>query len=382
MATVERREAAAASIGPADPGIAPNQVRPIAAWAWIGFGFLTFAAYLVLKWLISGEAHRVGSGPTPLPTAMKICLGVQQWGLAAAALALLYFRAIRPRLRTGEWTFDGLLLLTFALMWWSDPMYNYFALGFNYNAWFVNLGSWIGGVPGWMSPHPDRTPQPLIWLPAVYTCAFYAMVLIACAIMRRLRARRPTLSMPSVWAITFVPMMVFGTIWEASFMVMGSHQYASSIRGFALNPGKYFEFPIYQGITASILYTTWAAMRYFRDDHGRTFPERGIERLRVGPKARAAVRFFAISGATTFIYFIGYHIPNALIALEGSAWPKSVQERSYFTSGLCGPGTDTACPGRNIPFPRGDKSLRVGPDGKLVVPRGTQLPQPVKVRTR
>jgi hypothetical protein len=364
--TAEVRSARAGR--PADAPPSPNKVRPIVWWGAIGAGFLAFAAYLILKWLISGEAHRVPSGPTPLPDWMKVALSIQQWGLAAAALALIYFKAIRPRVRTGRFTFDGLMILSFGLLWWSDPMYNFFQAGFNYNAYFVNLGSWIGGVPGWMSPHADRTPQPLIWLPAVYMCAFYAMVLIANWIMRRLYAWRPQLSIPAVWVITFIPMMIAGTLWEATFMRLGSHSYAGAIRSLALNSGTFYEFPVYQGITASILYTTWAAMRFYRDDQGRSFAERGIGRLRGGTRAEGWVRFFAISGAITVIFFLGYHIPNMMISLEGGAWPKSVQQRSYFTSGLCGPGTDNACPGPRIPIPRGDTSLRVAPDGRLVVP--------------
>jgi hypothetical protein len=67
-------------------------------------------------------------------------------------------------------------------------------------------------------------------------------------------------------------------------------------------------------------------------------------------------------------------VPNALIAERGSAWPQDVQKRSYFTSGVCGPGTDVACPDPRVPFPRGESSLRVAPDGSLVVPNGTTPP--------
>ncbi|MHB8693077.1 MAG: spirocyclase AveC family protein [Solirubrobacteraceae bacterium] len=226
----------------------------------------------------------MSTGPTHLPGWMKIALGIQQWGLFAGMWALIYFKAIRPRMKTGRFTLDGLMVCSFALMWWSDPLYNYFQVGFSYNAWFVNLGSWVGGIPGWMSPNAARTPQPLIWLPGVYTCAFFLVVLIANAIMRRLYAWRPRLSVPSAWVITFVPMFVVGTFWEAMFMRMGSHSYAGAIRGLALNPGSYYEFPIYQGITASILYTTWGAMRFYRDDQGYSFAERGVTKLRLGPR--------------------------------------------------------------------------------------------------
>jgi hypothetical protein len=356
------------------PAVTPKRTRPVSWWAAVGFGFLAFAAYLIVAWLIAGEAHRVPAGETPLPVGMKIALGIQQWGLFAGMLALIWFKAIRPRMRTGSFTFDGLMVISFALLWWSDPLYNYFTPGFSYNAYFVNLGSWVGHVPGWMSPNAESIPQPLLWLPGVYTCAFFSMVLVVNVIFRKARARNPSISAASMWFVAFIPMMVVGTLWEALFMVMGSHHYGSSIRDLALNAGHYYEFPVYQGITASLLYCTWGALRYFRDDQGHSFAERGIERLNVPARTKGWMRFFAVSGAITVIFFVFYHVPNALIAERGSAWPQDVQKRSYFTSGVCGPGTDVACPDPRVPFPRGESSLRVAPDGTLVVPKGTTPP--------
>jgi len=353
----------------------PKQARPISWWAGLGFAFLAFAAYLIIAWVASGEPKRVEPGPTPLPTYMKVSLFIQQWGLFVGMLALIWFKAIRPKLRDGRVPFDGLMVVSFALMWWSDPLYNYFTPGFNYNAYFVNLGSWIGHTPGWMAPHPTEIPQPLLWLPGVYTCAFFAMVLIVNWAFRKLRAWRPTLSPVSLWLITFVPMMVVGTLWEAAFMVMGSHTYASAIREITLNPGHYYAFPVYQGITASLLYTTWGAMRYFRDERGHSFAERGIDRLDVSERAKGWMRFFAVSGAITGIFFVFYHVPNAMIALRGGAWSDDVQHRSYFVTELCGPASDVACPNPALPFPRGEHSVRIGPDGELVVPEGVTVPQ-------
>src|SRR4051812_1847319 len=169
----------------------PRRTRAISWWAGLGFAFLAFAAYLIITWLAAGDAKRVPTGPTPLPGAMKAALSIQQWGLLAGMLALIWFKAVRPRMRTGRFTFDGLMILTFALMWWSDPFYNYFTPGFNYNAYFVNLGSWVGHAPGWMSPNPTQIPQPLLWLPGVYTCAFFLMVVIVNRIFAKTRERWP-----------------------------------------------------------------------------------------------------------------------------------------------------------------------------------------------
>jgi len=157
----------------AEDSTTPNRTRAISWWAGLGFAFLAFAAYLVISWIAAGEPARVPPGPTPLPAYMKVSLTIQQWGLFAGMLALIWFKAIRPRLRTGTVPFDGLMVLSFALMWWSDPFYNYFTPGFNYNAYFINLGSWVGHAPGWMSPNPTQIAQPLIF--AVQSAATVAM---------------------------------------------------------------------------------------------------------------------------------------------------------------------------------------------------------------
>jgi hypothetical protein len=313
---------------------------------------------------------------------MKIALRIQEVGLFSGMLALIWFKALRPYLKTRSVPFDGLMVLSFALMWWSDPLYNYFTPGFNYNAYFVNLGSWVGHTPGWMSPNPTQIPQPLLWLPGVYTCAFFLMVVIVNWIFRKTRERRPTISPVGMWLVAFVPMMVVGTLWEAAFMVMGSHSYASSIRELALNPGKYYAFPVYQGITASLLYTTWGAMRYFKDDRGLSFAERGVDRLNLPAKYTGLMRFLAVSGAITGIFFVFYHVPNAMIALRGDAWPTDTQKRSYFVTKMCGAASNVACPDPDLPFPRSQDSIRIGPDGKLFVPAGKTVPTAPALSTK
>lgn len=361
--------------GAVEDAPAPRTTRPITWWAVLGFGFLAFAAYLIISWIAAGEPERVSTGATPLPTWMKVALSIQQWGVLAGMLALIWFKAVRPKLRTGTVPFDGLMVVSFALMWWSDPMYNYFTPGFNYNAYFINLGSWVGHTPGWMSPNATEIPQPLVWLPGIYTCWFFGMVVIVNWIFRKCRDKWPTISPVSMWFVAFFPTMVVGIFCEASLMIMGSHSYASAIRELSFNPGKYYEFPVYQGITASLLFTTWGAMRYFRDDRGRSFAERGVDQLKVPTQLRGAMRFFAVSGAITGIFFVLYHLPNALIALRGDAWPDDVQERSYFVTEMCGDASDVACPDPRIPFPRDEDSIRIGPDGEVVVPDGVTVPE-------
>ena len=48
-------------------------------------------------------------------------------------------------------------------------------------------------------------------------------------------------------------------------------------------------------------------------------------------------------------------------------WPQDTQQRSYFTSGLCGPLTDRACSGPGVPFST-NESAYMTRDGTLAQP--------------
>src|SRR5262249_53572748 len=109
---------------------------------------------------------------------------------------------------------------------------------------------------------------------------------------------------------------------------------------------------------------------------------RGIDQLKVSARLKGWMRFFAVSGAITGIFFVFYHIPNAMIAQRGDAWPDDVQKRSYFVTKMCGPASDVACPDPRLPFPRGEDSLRIGPNGTLVVPEGVTVPHAPALSTQ
>jgi hypothetical protein len=97
-----------------------------------------------------------------------------------------------------------------------------------------------------------------------------------------------------------------------------------------------------------------AALRFFKDDRGRTVVERGIDGLQVGEGRKTALRFLAVFGMCNVLVLLCYNVPNAIIGAHSTAWPRDLQERSYLTDRLCGPGTDRACPGPGVPLVRGD----------------------------
>jgi hypothetical protein len=89
------------------------------------------------------------------------------------------------------------------------------------------------------------------------------------------------------------------------------------------------------------------------------------------------LRFLALFGGINVIFMVIFNVPVQWAGTHSAPWPSDIQKRSYLLDGLCGQGTTFACPGEAVPIPRGNTSVRIGPDGRLVVPAGTRLPRAV-----
>lgn len=94
--------------------------------------------------------------------------------------------------------------------------------------------------------------------------------------------------------------------------------------------------------------TAFVSMRYFRNDKGETFAERGIGRVRLRGWKRTGLRFVAIVGMVN-CGFLVYQVPAVVIGMYSSPWPDDIVTRSYFNPGLCDRGPNTPAPDRPYP---------------------------------
>ncbi|HTC81689.1 MAG TPA: spirocyclase AveC family protein, partial [Acidimicrobiia bacterium] len=99
-------------------------------------------------------------------------------------------------------------------------------------------------------------------------------------------------------------------------------------------------------------------LRWFRDDRGLSVAERGAERLRLSGPPRTALRFLAVTGFIHVWFIVGYFVPYNFFALKADTFPPMP---SFLRAGICGQGTDYACPSGAVPIPHG-RSLHVAPD--------------------
>lgn len=171
--------------------------------------------------------------------------------------------------------------------------------------------------------------------------------------------------------------LCWGLMFAADFLMeipwtrMGMYTYPGTIPSLTLSSGHYYQLPIYEPLFWGSAWTAFACLRYFKNDRGETLAERGISSLKGGAGRKLFIRYLAFVGAGFMAFGLLYDIPTLLVSMKVGPWPTDVQQRSYLTDGLCGPDTDYACPGPNVPIPRTD-SAHLDPRGELVIPPGAR----------
>ena len=379
MDTLTAQHSARPAATPCATAGADRSRPPVFWWAVLGAVILTAEAYVLVRWISGPHFTAVPSGPSSPPGWMKVVLILGQtveWPIAAG---VLYYTLIRPWRRERIAPTRGLLVLAYITAWPQDPISSYFGHWFTYNSWLFNRGTWTSYIPGWSSfgrPGQELA-APILWLIPQYAVIWGLGVAVGLWAMRRIDARWPRLGSIRLVAITFLFTVLFDLVFEGLvYMPLGFFAYPGG--HFSLFPSTYHTFPIHEAIFVGATITGLVAMRHFTNDRGETFAERGVSRLRLSDRRSAVLRFFAIAGAMQTLFFLLYNLPvGLLVAPHSAAWPADLQRRSYLTDYLCGAGTDRACPAPGLPGWRGNNTIHISPNGKLVVPAGVQLPTTV-----
>jgi hypothetical protein len=288
-----------------------------------------------------------------------------------SAVYLVWRFLVRPLIRERTLKLDGMIVIAFGLMYFYDPIVNYFNYSFTYNAHFVNLGNWANYIPGWSSPNQHLLPEPLLFVGPAYVSWCFGSVLLGCFILRTVRQRFPRVSTVGAFAVLFAIFVTLDLIFEQLLMVRtGLWGYPGAPRLLTMWGGRQWQFPVWAALFTASMSLTWTATRWFKDDRGRSFVERGVEELGFSKRVRTLVSFLAVVGFLHLGTFVTYFFPFNAMALKADTWPAMP---SYMRAGICGTGTDYACPSNEfVPVPS-RTSLHVTPDD----PR---LPQEVRDR--
>ena len=348
-----------------DEMIVERKTLPVKAWAVVGALFLLFEGYLMAAWVISGDFKPTPPGPTPMPTWMEYTTIAGQILSPLAAAVFVYFFMIRPWRREGRITLDGLCCLVFATLIWQDSLQNYTQVVATYNTHLVNFGVWNRWIPGWISPHGNLMAEPVFFTFPVYLWGIWGWAILVNYFMRRFKARHPRVGTFGLIMATFAFACFTDVIAEPFFMRLGFWSYPGSISWLTIFPGHYYQLPLHEVILWSATLTAYACLRYYKNDKGQTWAERGVDEVRGSERKKTGLRFLALTGMCNVIMIVCFDIPVQVFAAHQSAWPEDVVKRSYLTDGFCGPGTTYHCFGPGVPIPRRD-SARIGSDGTLV----------------
>ena len=363
--------------GAASLGIeAESKVKPITIWAAIGGALLVLQLYVWTRWITGPYFTRVPGGPTDPPMYMKAFLTFNAVLVCIGLPTAIWWFIVRPWRRERRITLDGMLLVSMGLMFFQDPLLNYFNTWCTYNTSLWNRGSWSSEIPGWVSPEaPGRqVAEPLLINAPGYTAGVLVITIFGCWVMRKIKARWPGITNLRLILVTYAFTFVLDFFMEAGFMLpFGLYTYPGAIRSVSVFAGTYHQWPVYEGLMWGGVQAAMCCLRFFTDDRGRTVVERGLDQVRGGAVKQQFARFLAVFAGISACFFVFYNVPAQWIGMHADHWPADHLKRSYFNGGICGDGTDVPCPDPALPIPT-KRSGYINNEGKLVLPGQATLP--------
>ncbi|MCV7103568.1 spirocyclase AveC family protein [Mycobacterium palustre] len=332
------------SAGAAAPARDRHQGRRIATayvWATIGAIAVVVQAYVYASWLLSPDLVPAPLGPDPVPPSDKMWAWILQPLFVAAGLAATLW-IVRGCIRAGRFTFDAKLWCAFMSLAWLDTVANFTRPVVAFNAYYVNLGSWNADIPGWMSAGVRRFPSTfLIEFPSYM---FLALVPVAgCAFLRALSKRWPRLGpirlLGCWWLVAIVFMVAFEEpLARAGWLIW----IGGNVPGLTLWPGTRYQLPLLLDpiLWGGPVLTAVTALRYYRDDRGRCWVERGLDTVsRLAPRVGTAMSTLAVIGFAT-VGMVIYAVGGTVVAQAHTVAPPGMP--SYMRAGLCQTDAD-AC---------------------------------------
>jgi hypothetical protein len=336
-----------------------------AAKFWIVFGGLWFAMALYCwgAWVFGPHFVPNTLGRELAPQwYVNLVRGVEIFAVCVTVLILHKF-VFKPKFTTGKLSFDGLFFLACWMLFFQEPWINWTSYQFLYSTVFINFGSWCGYIPGWSSPNPEKMPVALVAWGSAYLWLVAIPAWAGSRFMSWIKNRYRNVTVLQLVGTTYLGFVVFDLILESFILRTQLFNYGSTVPELTLWAGEKHQFPIYETLSWCGTYTGLACLHFFRDDQGRSFVERGIERLNIRGRMNTFARFLAILGWCNLVMLVTYNIPYQFWALHAGPLLPAYEE--YRTAGVCGPDTAYDCPHPDLPIARrSSPTNRIAPVGE------------------
>ncbi len=290
---------AATSVGALEvPGV---RARWGAAHYFACFGGLMLAmqAWTYGAWLAAGP-YSITQWKTP---------GSVNWWAARGyevTFGFLFFCllawVVRRCLRERRFTFDAKLMLAGYSVIWLDAWVNIFAPVWMYSSNWVNLNNPLAGFPLPVNPDIGRLPFPLLFHLFCYPLTNLGAALLVCALMERIRARWPAISIARMLLLVTLVGLLFDLAFEIPMFKLRLWAYPGSPDQLALFSGDSTKYPIWEMVPAALCFGSFGALRFFKDDKGREITERGLEAH--APRMRTLISTVALVGVVNGVWLV------------------------------------------------------------------------------
>jgi cbb3-type cytochrome oxidase subunit 3 len=320
---------------------------------WIALGVFWMAVffYCLFAWVLGPDFRPVTFGRDQASAAYVTFLKSLEMGMLALTLWLIWRFVIRPVVRTGRFSFDGLYYLACFTLVVQEPWHSWIRPQLLYNDIFFNMGSWMGTLPV-SNPTAYLTPVPLAFAGLGYFWIYGGPAHVGSLLMARAKRRNPSLSAIRMIICTFLGFCVFDFFLESFILRTGMFVYPSTIPQLTLFAGETYQYPLYEMIAWAGSYTCAACLHHFRNEIGESIADRGVATfVRAGWK-RTLASWLAMVGYLQIGLLLTFNVPYMFYALHGGPFTVTEKEQPWLTAGICGPSTAFDCPSPGVPFAR------------------------------
>ena len=332
---------------------------PKARWSWphyfalIGVPILFWELWTIVAYLADGPSTVRWYGPRN-DVEFFVAKAHEALGVVVAIAVITYVvRGCRRAHRVV--TFDVMFCIAGFSIFWQDLGVNFFMPSMLISSYYVNIANLCGHIPFVVNPDCGRVPDPIImWI--LITFGALGLAIVAEPIVRRARRRWPDITDLKVFGLIIVGAAIFDLVWELGFMIT-FHQWAYPVlkwgwSGLRFNHGA--QYTLTEFASALMWFAAIVALRLFKDDRGRTFLERGLERH--SARTQKVITFMALYCSFQLISMIPGNLPGAMTGPFQKEWPALP---SHLLNGVCdAPGVQGTrygpCPGSpgfRLPMP-------------------------------
>lgn len=302
------------------------------ALALSGLFGLLWGGWTIVAWLLDGpKAITIYRTPGSASWWAAHTVEVVVW-LLAIPIAMHIWQQCKQE---GRLSFDAKLCVAFLLVYWQDPLCNFFEPVALYNSNFVNFGTWCGHMPIAPNQLCERIVQPVLMGVPLYLFDFLLLVILINAFMRWVSRRKPRLSKFQMMSVALLGAAIVNLLFMAPTVPLNLWTFPHLPWSLWSRDVRY---PLSDLLAFTLFFFESACLRYFRDSEGRTLVEQGLDELR--PSLRNTISMLALIG---FVQ-IGYAFSSSLDIMAAPFGDYFAPVPREVINGVCDDGKWDACP--------------------------------------